>query len=786
MAPSLPETLPPRVGDADPVSDLLQTYLAELRVPLAGGAGTPETALYPALHGLLSEIGARLEPRVFCIQHPSDSGGGQPDFGLFVQSQLRDGVSDRAPPGKPERGVIEAKPIGHRLHDLSRSKQVERYWEHYGLVLCVNFREFLIAGRDQFGRRVDLERFEIAPDEAAFLDLVAHPRKAPPDLGKRFEAFLERALRHAAPIYDPKDLAWFLASYARDALARIEGATGRDDLGYVKESLSLALGLSFEGEKGQHFFRSTLVQTLFYGLFSAWTIWARSEPDREKRKGFSGQSAPYILRSPILRGLFELVHRPGTLGQLSLVPVLDWAAAALRRTDDAVFFQRFSDEHAIQYFYEPFLEAFDPELREQLGVWYTPPELVDFMVGRVEQALVEDLGIADGLADPNVWVLDPCCGTGSYLIAVLKRIEARLRETTDPAFVAGKVKQAACTRIVGFEIMPAPFTIAMLQVAHYVENLGTKFADRPESYRPEEEPAIFLTNALIGWREEASYPHSLMLFPELDSERSRAEEVKRERPILVILGNPPYNGFAGVAEAAPEERELTLAYKTGRRTGSARGQGLNDLYARFWRMAERRIAEIGGRGIVCYVSNYSWVDGLSFPAMRERLVEGFDRVEIDCLNGDSRKTGKKAPDGRSDPSIFSTERNREGIQVGTAVATLIRTRGRDVPLPEIPKEIVPERPPLSEEERLAGIAADENDVWDVDPVTGQPIPGTPDPEIDGVAEKSPDLRSDASSRDPRVSLRSHEDDQKKPSSSGLTRGPRKEASRQRRGKSGRK
>ncbi|MFM7345742.1 MAG: N-6 DNA methylase [Tagaea sp.] len=722
------------------MTDLLQTYLAELRAPLAGGTGTPETALYPALHGLLSEIGARLEPKVFCVAHPSDSGGGQPDFGLFVQSQLGQGEFDRAPPGKPERGVIEAKPIAQDVDRLSRSKQVERYWEHYGLVLCVNFRGFLIAGRDQFGRRVDLERFELAPDEESFLDLVAHPRKASAELGKRFEAFLERALRHAAPIYDPKDLAWFLASYARDALARVESAGGRDDLGYVKESLSLALGLSFEGEKGEHFFRSTLVQTLFYGLFSAWTIWARAEPDPAKRKGFDGRSAPYILRTPILRALFELVHRPGTLGPLSLVPVLDWAAQALRRTDDKVFFERFSDEHAIQYFYEPFLEAFDPELREQLGVWYTPPELVDYMVGQVERALVEELGIEAGLADPNVWVLDPCCGTGSYLIAVLKRIEENLRETGDPAFVADKVKKAACSRICGFEIMPAPYAIAMLQVAHYVESLGAKFADRPESYKPEEQPAIYLTNALIGWRPEASFPHSLLLFPELDSERGRAEEVKRERPILVILGNPPYNGFAGVAESAPEERELTLAYKTGRRVRPARGQGLNDLYARFWRMAERRIAEVGGRGIVCYVSNYSWIDGLSFPAMRERLQEGFERIEIDVLNGDSRKTGKKAPDGRPDPSIFSTERNREGIQVGTAVATLVRTRGRDVPLPEIPQEEIPERPPVSEQERLAGIAADENDVWDVDPVTGQPVPGAPDPEGDGVAEKRAKFR----------------------------------------------
>ena len=102
------------------------------------------------------------------------------------------------------------------------------------------------------------------------------------------------------------------------------------------------------------------------------------------------------------------------------------------------------------------------------------------------------------------------------------------------------------------------------------------------------------------------------------------------------------------------------------------GQGLNDLYVRFYRMAERRIAERSGRGVVCFISNYSWLDGLSHPAMRERYIDAFDVITIDNLNGDRYKTGKRTPDGAPDPSIFSTDFNREGIQVGTAIATLIR------------------------------------------------------------------------------------------------------------------
>ena len=124
--------------------------------------------------------------------------------------------------------------------------------------------------------------------------------------------------------------------------------------------------------------------------------------------------------------------------------------------------------------------------------------------------------------------------------------------------------------------------------------------------------------------------------------------------------------------AVDEERELSDAYRTTQRVRRPEGQGLNDLYVRFFRMAERRIAEKTGQGVVCFISNYSWLDGLSFTGMRERYLEAFDAIRIDCLNGDKYKTGKVAPDGSPDPSIFSTEGNPVGIQVGTAIATLVR------------------------------------------------------------------------------------------------------------------
>jgi hypothetical protein len=165
-----------------------------------------------------------------------------------------------------------------------------------------------------------------------------------------------------------------------------------------------------------------------------------------------------------------------------------------------------------------------------------------------------------------------------------------------------------------------------------------------------------------------------LLFSELEEERDAAEHVKRDVPILVILGNPPYNSFAGISKME-EERDLSEAYRTTKHAPAPQGQGLNDLYVRFFRMSERRIVQKTGRGVVCLISNYSWLDGLSFTGMRERYLEAFDRIWIDCLNGDKYKTGKLTPEGEPDPSVFSTEFNREGIQVGTAITLLVRNAG---------------------------------------------------------------------------------------------------------------
>ena len=634
----------------------VETYFADLRKIHASGGATGERSSYGPLTKLLDDVGAALTPKVSCVQELADQGAGHPDFGLYAARQVQKG---RPREGQiPERGVVEVKAVDDDAWATAASEQVGRYWGRYRLVLVTNCRDFVLVGEDAAGRPARLEGFRLAGSAEEFRRKLETPRAFAREVGAGLAEYLARALSHRAALAEPKDLAWLLASYARDGLARVEKAGDAPALAAVRSALEEALGVRFEGERGARFFRSTLVQTLFYGVFSAWVLWARQTP--APAGGFDWRTAVWHLRAPVLRALFQQLSDPGRLQPLGLVEVLDWTSAALDRVDRAAFFSRFDEGAAVPYFYEPFLEAFDPELRKQLGVWYTPAEVVRYMVARVDRALRDDLGIAEGLAAENVYVLDPCCGTGAYLAEVLRRIAGNLEGLG--ALAGARVKHAALSRVFGFELMPAPFVVAHLQVG-----LALQALDAPLAEDGSERAGVFLTNALTGWEPRATKP---LPFPELEEERDRAERVKREAPVLVVLGNPPYNGFAGMA--VDEERELSDAYRTAKRVRRPEGQGLNDLYVRFFRMAERRIAEKTGRGVVCFISNYSWLDGLSFTGMRERYLEAFDAVRIDCLNGDKYKTGKVAPDGTPDPSVFSTEGDPVGIQVGTAISTLVR------------------------------------------------------------------------------------------------------------------
>ena len=326
----------------------------------ASGGGTAERSSYGPVANLLNAVGATLKPKVFCVGEPADHGAGHPDFSLYAAKQVQRG---RPREGQiPERGVVEVKAPDEDTKAPGVRDQVTRYWGRYRLVLVTNLREFALVGPDATGGETTLESFRLAESNSEFTTRLERPRAFAREVGPRLGEYLCRALSHQAAITEPEDLAWLLASYARDGLARVESADDPPSLTAVRTALEEALGVRFEDEKGVRFFHSTLVQTLFYGVFSAWVLWSRQSP-RPSGK-FDWRTAVWHLRAPVLRGLFQQLSDPARLFSLNLVEVLDWTAAALDRVDQEAFFARFDEGEAVPYFYEPFLQAFDPESPE--------------------------------------------------------------------------------------------------------------------------------------------------------------------------------------------------------------------------------------------------------------------------------------------------------------------------------------------------------------------------------------------------------------------------------------
>jgi hypothetical protein len=535
-------------------------------------------------------------------------------------------------------------------------------------VLVTNFRDFLLVGTDSSGNTAKLESYRLAENEEDFWAEAVHARRTAERHGDALVDFLKRVLLHQAPLTDPKDVASFLASYAREA-RRVIGDQDLSPLKSLREALEEVLGIGFEDEQAEKFFRSTLVQSLFYGVFAAWVFWARKRAPSSKEK-FDWRLAQYELHVPALRKLIHELTEPGQIKALHLPELLDWTGEMLNRVERASFFESFGEHQAVQYFYEPFLEAYEPQLRKRLGVWYTPREIVRYMVERVDQVLRTELGLTDGLAAKNVLVLDPCCGTGAYLVEVLRRVAQTATERGDGAIAGLEAKKAALERVFGFEILSAPFVIAHLQIGMALQELGAPLAEEGER------AAVYLTNALIGWEPPKGPKKQLKLvFPELVQEQKAASDIKLEKKILVVLGNPPYNAFAGVSTS--EEGHLVDVFKEGLISEwRIKKFNLDDLYVRFFRLAEKRIAEMSQTGVVAYISNFSYLSAPSFVVASRRFINEFDKLWFDCMNGDSRETGKLTPEGKPDPSVFSTEHNPEGIRVGTAVGVMVRRQER--------------------------------------------------------------------------------------------------------------
>jgi hypothetical protein len=683
------------------MDDFFKAYGNEV-AGLAASHSTTEPSYYPAIKTLLSKMLAResLPFEVRASTSESRSGGGhdQPDFALY------DGHGDYlVVAGEVKLPSDDIKAIAF---SEDRNDQIGRYLAQTGVVLVSNVRGFglLTIRRDapRTARRVAPQNrvlehvVELWPSKSS----MEQDRGITQETVEELYLLLETAVTRYAPIAEPESLAKILARQAKRAKAQLPTEFTQAVRG-LADDFGKALGVTFEGQEGEEFFRSSLIQTVFYGLFAGWTLWLRSG----SKDPFRWESLADHLTIPFLAELYYEFQHPRRIQELGLRPYLDLATETLHRVDTKAFFRRFelpsvkrhgdSDSSgkataAIIYFYEPFLEAFDPDLRKSLGVWYTPREVVRYQVRTVNRLLREELGCERGFADEKVIVLDPCCGTGAYLIEVMQCVAEQLESEGSEALMGQALLDAATRRLLGFEILTAPFVIAQLQMFLILSELGAK---PTATHRP----AVFLTNALTGW----DGPEQMKLhFPELQAEYDAAHAVKRSGKIIVVIGNPPYNRFAGVPLL--EEADLVDHYKgiqrddRGRQVGPSelysrwgiRKQLLDDLYIRFFRLAERCIGERAEYGVVSFISNYSFYTGRSHPIMRASLLNSFDEIWVDCLNGDKYKTGKVIPkglpgEGTTDQSIFTTEHDPRGIQVGTGITTLLK-RGVERPANRAP------------------------------------------------------------------------------------------------------
>ncbi|HEX8736517.1 MAG TPA: hypothetical protein VF721_14400 [Pyrinomonadaceae bacterium] len=325
----------------------LSDYFKDLRDIYNTGSAVRETSYYSTFETMTNAYGKELKPRVRCVINLQNKGAGIPDAGFFTASQFQRGENEPRAGQLPERGCAEIKSTREDVLKIAASEQVAKYLEFYGAVLVTNYRDFLLIGKDAHGKAEHLERFPFAESEAEFWKEVRADASA---FAAKFETsfaeFIKRVFLHAVPLTKPEDVAWFLASYAREAKEQVERAKDLPSLQALRKTLEEALGMTFRGEEGEHFFRSTLIQTLFYGVFSAWVLWSKKNEADEK---FDWRTASHELKVPMIAALYYQVAEPTQLKKLGLVELLNQSNKVLNRIVKQEFFRKFSESHAVQY-----------------------------------------------------------------------------------------------------------------------------------------------------------------------------------------------------------------------------------------------------------------------------------------------------------------------------------------------------------------------------------------------------------------------------------------------------
>ena len=610
-----------------------------------------EQALAPAfqqwLEAVLPLVAA---PGLTVIPEFATAGIGRPDIALKRAGQPPRAFVELKAPNKPDDPA--------RYKDAHDKRQHERF-QSLPVWAVSNFVSLRVYHRSEL-----IDALEIVPAKAidpATTDANAERairRACDPD--RLTAALMPLAIAAPPPARDAEELAANLAHAARlvrgiieDKLSELRSA-GRTDapLQRVRDEFRDVIYAHPEsaGYSADHFdqdFAGAFAQTLAFGLLLA----------REAHNGPVDHHAwehipdDTLLLSSILRVLSEreIVREIGVGFEVMIDTVNSFDPVILALTT--------GKPDPILHFYENFLEVFDPEARRQFGVYYTPVDVVSYMISAIDRSLRDHLGTS-GLADEQVKLLDPATGTGTFLLGVIEHVRRAVEATAGPGAVDGAMR-ALAKRIFGFEILVGPYAVAHYRLRHALR-----------VSRLNEKIGVYLTDALSE-PGAASVAGTLGLASEnLVAERHEADNVKRRLPILAIVANPPYRRLkVGEVEHLVGDwmNELWDDLKAPVRDAGWGGE-LNtfpELSVAFWRWSLWKLFEsedAPGRGVVAFISNGKYVSGRPYAGLRQMMRERFDRIEIIDLHGDLRKGGRAGVDG--DEGVFD-------IQVGTAITLAI-------------------------------------------------------------------------------------------------------------------
>lgn len=638
-------------------------YEAELQRNLKSGHAT-EPTYYPALKSLLES----LDSSISVLQNPKKTEHGSPDFRLTRKRTIEFPV-----------GWIEAKLPGEDLGKIARSDQLKRYYHLPNLILT-DFLEFrwYTDGKE----RLSASLGALANEKCKF------------DAGgqAKVEELLRGFLAHKTPpAKDSRDLARRMAQLAhfiREAiLIALEREAETGILHQQMDAFREALIPDLDPEQ----FADMYSQTIAYGLFAA-----RCQP-AATRQNFSRDSAARFIpkTNPFLQKMFYVIAGPDL--PETILPYMDDLVALLRDTDIgaimADFGKRTAKEDPVVHFYEDFLQAYDPELRELRGVYYTPEPVVSYIVRSIDYILKNQFSKPLGLADKDVFILDPACGTGTFLYYVIRHIYDTLCQHGQKGQWNSYVSEHLLKRIFGFELLMAPYAVAHLKLGLLLQELGYKFES-------DERLGVYLTNTL----EEVAKKTDIFFAQWIADEANAANEIKDIEPIMVVLGNPPYSGHSAnrswverqlepgesysVVVGGPTRGQQSVQIRKARKRmtvrkstfighliqdyyqvdgeplGEKNPKWLQDDYVKFIRFAEWRI-NCTSYGVLGFITNNGYLDNPTFRGMRQHLMREFSDIHILDLHGNSKKK-ERAPDGSKDENVFD-------IQQGVAIQLAVRT-----------------------------------------------------------------------------------------------------------------